>query len=199
MQRKCTALILAAGRSERMGRSKACLEMPGGKTFAEHIVKRYIDFGCAQIVMVGNKEAEDCIKKQGVKNYPGLKLVLNEHPEYGRNHSILLGLRECISDHPVFVHNVDNPAVHVDILEKMFQKKADNAWIKPVFHGKGGHPILLSPGLIQGIMTANRADIPFYKVLSVFDHKTVKVDNPAVIQNINTPQEYEDFLKQGLN
>ncbi|MCK5839504.1 MAG: NTP transferase domain-containing protein, partial [Bacteroidales bacterium] len=54
---KCnSAVILAAGRSTRMGRPKFALRFAKNLTFLEKIITGYSSFGCRQIIVVLNEQ-----------------------------------------------------------------------------------------------------------------------------------------------
>ncbi len=52
------ALVLAAGRSSRMGRAKALLPLGDGETFLTRIVKTFIEAGVEDVVVVVGHDAD---------------------------------------------------------------------------------------------------------------------------------------------
>jgi len=52
------AIVLAAGRSSRMGRAKAMLPLGSGDTFLTRIVRTLLDAGVDDVVVVVGHEAE---------------------------------------------------------------------------------------------------------------------------------------------
>src|SRR5207248_8945328 len=51
------AIVLAAGKSTRMGRTKALLPLPGGDSFLVHIVRTMLDAGVDDVVVVVGHDA----------------------------------------------------------------------------------------------------------------------------------------------
>ena len=75
-----SALILAAGNSERMGRDKASLPYGNGLTFAGQLISAYSQAGCNPIIMVVNNRVNPAIPDPGK-----VQFVLNDHVEKGRS------------------------------------------------------------------------------------------------------------------
>ncbi|MEI7980770.1 MAG: NTP transferase domain-containing protein, partial [Bacteroidota bacterium] len=84
-----SALIPAAGRSDRMGTEKALLTLPGGSTFASHLINTYRELGCETVVLVHN----ETLDLSAIRSGPFVA-VLNKNQEWGRSWSIHLGLQK---------------------------------------------------------------------------------------------------------
>lgn len=192
-QGEYSALILAAGRSGRMGKPKHSLLFDGHSTFLDEIVKQYRHFGCKQIVVVINNESESYFPGHRSENLMDVVFVVNAHPEWERFYSIQLGLKAFESSTPVFVHNVDNPFVSRDVLASLIANKGLSDYLVPVCQGKGGHPVLLNPKVIKAIIMGKRPDRNFKTFLSQFARHSVPVDDRRILVNINTRRDYLDF------
>jgi len=181
------ALILAAGLSERMGMPKHELWFSEESTFLEHIIQVYQKFVALQIVLVINDR--DVFGRFLYEE--DLKIVINKNPEFGRFHSIQLGLKE-INDAPVFIQNIDNPFVSPGLLMTLEKGIEEADFAVPVHDGKGGHPVLLSQKIIQKVVGNYQQDMKLNDVLKHFERKDVPMHDPYILVNINTE---EDYLK----
>ena len=194
---KCNALILAAGRSGRMGFPKYLLQFDGEKTFLEHIVNQYRAFGCKEITVVLNNEEAESFSKKGLS--PRLKSVIfvrNPHPDRERFYSVQLGLRSLSDDNPVFLHNVDNPFAPAEVLQKLFENREEGDYVVPSFHGRGGHPVLVNPKVVRAIVDEKDIRHNLKDFLSGFSKVAVSVDDENVLLNINTEEDYRKFRER---
>jgi molybdenum cofactor cytidylyltransferase len=184
-------IILAAGSSERMGIPKHQLRFSEDETFLEHIIKVYKRFVVSELVVVMNSEAE--IGKFAYLET--VKFVLNQNPEFGRFHSIRLGLYE-LPDQNVFVQNVDNPFANAGLLIKLQHGLNFHNFAVPTYENRGGHPILLSSKIINKLKTDFEKNMNFKEVLKSFDRKEVPVTDPYISVNINTPEAYQKYFSR---
>src|SRR5689334_1551936 len=98
------AVVLAAGKSTRMGRPKSLLPLDAGETFLSRIILTLQAAGLADVVVVlGHqaKEIADDIVRRGLTS----RMVLNAGYESGQLSSLLAGLRA-----------VDRPGVRAMLL-----------------------------------------------------------------------------------
>lgn len=191
--RPCSVIILAAGYSSRMERPKLALSFDKNLTFLEKIIQEYYQFGCKEIIIVLNKEGEYLANRLFLK-LKNARIVLNEHPEWERFYSVKLGLQGLSQQHPVFIHNVDNPFVNTKILESLLSQDVNTDYIVPSFDGKGGHPILISNKVCQALISAEKNDLVLSDFLKGYDKKRVIVDDKRILININTHTKYQEFF-----
>src|ERR1035437_4315353 len=105
----CKALILAGGKSERMSSPKPFLKY-NGRTFLEKIVNEFIACDIEETVVVLNHELfVRANEKYLAKISEKCILLKNTNPEWGRYHSLKLGIDKVIGADFFFIHNVDNP------------------------------------------------------------------------------------------
>ncbi len=195
MEKECAAIILAAGKSSRMGRPKFTLALPNGTTFLENIINQYSDFGCREIVVVLNPEGIELIEKKPLNISTEIKIVLNPHPEYGRFYSIKTGMK-LVKSNFIFIQNVDNPYAKIEVLNQMYNAKNEADFIKPVNNGKGGHPVLISKKICDHILQEKKNDINFKDVLNEFLSHEVVVQDDVIHLNINTYDEYLELYRR---
>lgn len=190
----CAVLILAAGNSQRMESPKFALQYTKNQTFLEKIIQVYTEFGCKEISVVLNKEGKliaDRLELQLKKT----QIVLNEHPEWERFYSIKLGMQSLSKQHPVFIHNVDNPFVTRVLLESLISQDISAAYVVPTFDGKGGHPILISKRICQALALEKKNDLILSDFLKAYDQKRLAVNDAHILTNINTKEIYHQLFK----
>ncbi len=191
--KNCSAIILAAGRSSRMGMPKFALQFSENRTFLDEIIDQYRIFGCKKIVVVINKEGLIFLQKRSKKFAGNIAFIENTHLDRERFYSIKLGIQNVENNFPVFIHNVDNPFIDQKVLERLYSLSSKD-YIVPVFNGNGGHPILLSRNVAGEILKETKNDLIFSVFLKKFEKTRVDVRDKNILININTREEYDRWM-----
>jgi CTP:molybdopterin cytidylyltransferase MocA len=184
-----SAIIPAAGNSGRMGSDKALLVYREGQSFASHLVNSYSSFGAQPVVLIVNDQND-----QPDLMTNALIRVINRHTEYGRSHSIFLGLQQVPDGNACFIQNIDNPFIDPDLLAQMIALIESDQYIVPVWNAMGGHPVLLGQDVVRHIQGMNALP-DFREILKEFNRVALPYPDDRILLNINTPSEYARFLK----
>ena len=189
-----TAVVIpAAGNSARMGSHKALLPYDGQQSFIRKIVSAYAEAGIQKVVVVVNRDNADGIKASLRGNdFGNVQLVMNGHPEWERFYSIKCGLAEVAAYEACFIHNCDNPMVGAAVIRKIQEGFLKGGVTVPEFHGRRGHPVLLSRNIIQAVLGHPENSCNFKSFLSAFPTKTISVDNNSILFNINTREDLQN-------
>ncbi len=189
-------VILAAGNSVRMRFPKPLLMYDHNRTFIGKLVEDYNKFGCGEIVIVINKFISRNTEILSLANkYPGLKVVINEYPEYERFYSIKLGLNQLERSTYCYIQNCDNPFIDMRFLGQMYYNKLNDGYVVPTTHGKGGHPILISKRIIDYIKKFPANDANLRDIMVKFNRMDLDLERGETLININTPEEYFKYFK----
>jgi len=131
----------------------------------------------------------------------GGSLVRNPEPERGQFSSLQVGLREVLNQgrDAAVITLVDRPPAGPEVLEKLrqaFETSGSEVWaLVPEYNGKHGHPFLASREMIEAFLRA-----PATGTARDVEHENqphiqyVPVDDPRVVMNVNTPEEYAALL-----
>lgn len=192
-----TALILCAGRSARMGYFKPLLPL-GPDNFIKRVISLYRSVNIEDILVVLGHEAHQVIP---VLDELGTKWVLNEHYDRGMFSSIQTGvchLKKKEQSRAFFIHPADIPFVRPDTIKSLTAAfQAGKATIcRPCFDGRRGHPPLISIILCNEIINSNgagglRALLGKHGETS----RDVYCNDPGILLDIDTPEDYERALK----
>lgn len=186
-----SCIILSAGDSGRMGVHKALLPFNKQKlTFLEKIIKSYQQAGINQIVVVVNSGLLWQINNLNLKLPGSVQVVENLHPEKGRFYSLQTGLKYVKTGSHVFIQNIDNPFIDKGVLNLMFENINGSMVVYPAFSGKAGHPVLIHTDVCELLdkSVCLEARIDFF--LKDFPSSKIEVNDPGILVNINTPEEY---------
>ena len=188
-QRKnVSAVILAAGNSERMNFPKAFLKWDAKTTFLEKILKELIDFKVNKIVVVLNEKSYKHLNNNSLSESENVKFIINSFPELGRFYSIKLALEEIKTEF-CFIQNIDNPFINENILEKLFINKIADGYTIPSFQSKGGHPIIINNQIKQDLLFSTNQFI-LKEFLRNYKCQKIDFEDSRTLVNINTPQDF---------
>lgn len=193
---KISAIILAAGRSIRMGEPKLLLKHKRGGTFIEYLIEKFNNFGCQEIIVVVNEEGKEMLKQSQLKANDAIQIIANPHPEWERFYSLKMGAEAMTMRAPAFVHNIDNPFINPETLNILSAKLDTADFISPVYKSKGGHPMLLSEKVIEAIRKEKQVQLHLKDFLSQFKRQKIEVDKKDILLNLNTKKEYEEWIRK---
>jgi molybdenum cofactor cytidylyltransferase len=191
-QEKPSCIILAAGNSKRMGIPKSFLRFNEELTFIEHIIDVYNFLGKMKVLLVVNPTFYKDSSRFRINLPASCKIVLNAHPEFGRLYSLKLGLTNVGVKSPVFIQNVDNPFVSKETLLVLQESLPGFEVVVPKINGSTGHPVLIGLQVQKAILSSVDHNLNLRDLLKSFSFTPVRVEDPGVLVNINTK---EDYLK----
>ena len=187
-------LILAAGKSERMGRPKTLLPF-GGDTVLGAVYKLLKSSSLDAVRVVLGHRAEE-IRKQ--VSLPDEEVVINPDYEQGMLSSVKAALRAVQNLKPcgVMLYPTDHPNISPRVIEALIAgyKSSVEAIVMPVFKGRRGHPVLFGSELF-GELLAAPLDVGARHVVRINPDKIleIEVEEPGVVQDIDTPEDYRSL------
>jgi len=191
------ALLLAAGESRRMGQLKALLPWQGTSLLL-YQAAALKDAGVDKVVVVLGHQAEELMPI--VEGQEGVSLVLNPDYLQGKTTSIKAGVKALKDSKPaaVVVLNVDQPRRPETIRYLLQRHWAGDALITiPTYQSKGGHPIILSPSMLDELLLINEETQGMKAVVQRHnaDTQRVEMESPEVLWDLNTPEQYGEALR----
>src|SRR5205807_8477255 len=148
------AIVLAAGRSTRMGRPKALLPLGGNETFLSRIVRTLHDADVDDVVVVVGHEPDPVIADLTQRD-AAARFVINHEYDSGQLSSVLAGLR--VIDRPgvaaALVTLVDVPLVKASTVRAVVDRyrRTRAPIVRPVCAGRHGHPVLIDRTLFDDL------------------------------------------------
>ena len=187
-----SAIVLAAGKSERMGRPKALLPFRG-RTFLGNILDAISHTSIEDtFVVLGHHRAE-------IEQSLSLpSVVFNPNYEQGMITSFQAGIRALSWDASgAFLFLVDHPVVEPATIEAMIMNLAPNRIVLPTFEGRRGHPVLFSSEVLEEILA-----LPSTEGANIVVRKNpariveVPVSTPGILVDIDTPEQFEKLREE---
>jgi molybdenum cofactor cytidylyltransferase len=194
------AIVLAAGKSSRMGRSKAALPLPGGETFITRIVRTFKAASVEDVVVVVGHDANAVVDAFAASDLDA-RFVENPDYEAGQLSSLLAGLR--VVDRPgvvaVLVTLVDVPLVDPATVRAVVDRyhTTHARVVRPVRGNQHGHPVLIDRSLFEALRRADPA-VGAKAVIraNVSAAGDVAVDDDGAFADADTPDDYERIYRR---
>ncbi|MBI5559377.1 MAG: nucleotidyltransferase family protein [Deltaproteobacteria bacterium] len=188
------AIVLAAGQSKRMGRSKQLLSY-GGKPVIRHCLDALLAGGLEKIVVVLGSTGAAI--EPVIGNLP-VTVVWNRAAASDMADSVRAGLAALAGDVAgVLVCLADHFLVKVATLQTIMQAHAEHPdkIIIPVCQGRKGHPTLFPRPVLEEITT-----LPTLRhIINSESGRTLllAVGDPAVTLDMDTPEDFRRIVAGG--
>jgi molybdenum cofactor cytidylyltransferase len=195
-KQRIASITLAAGDSERMGKPKALLKI-GPLVFLETIFNLLEEAKYdPQIAVLGNDFKEIF---QSLQKKRKILFLRNQFPEKGQLYSLQCGLKHVPGDVPgCLVVLVDHPLVSLTTYLSIHEAAQNFPYkiIIPVFEGKRGHPVYFGKKYFNDLLTAPLLEGARH-VVQKNENGVLElpVDDPGVLVDIDTPEEYNQYLE----
>jgi CTP:molybdopterin cytidylyltransferase MocA len=187
------AIVLTAGKSERMGGSPKALLRLQGKTFLEHVLDAVGKAGITQtVVVVGHHRSE--IEKA----LPSLSLIFNPDYEHGMSTSVQAGIQALpptVEGAGIFL--VDHPLIDPETIRNLASHVRPGRIVLPIFNNRPGHPIFIASDLFQEIL-ALRHEQGLDVVVKRDPTRiiAVTVHNAGIHTDIDTPEQFSKLVQE---
>jgi len=192
------AIVLAGGRSSRMGRAKALLPFEGDDTFLSRIVRTLLEAGVDDVIVVVGHEAEAIASGFALSGLPA-RFVVNRDYDRGQLSSLLAGLNAI--DRPgvtaVLVTLVDVPLVSASTVRAVMDsyRRSRAPIVRPTSGDRHGHPLLID----RSVFGALRAAEPSTGAKPVVRaHASaagdIAIDDEGAFTDIDTEEDYRKTI-----
>jgi molybdenum cofactor cytidylyltransferase len=189
---KLAAIVLAAGKSSRMGTNKLLLEV-GGKRVLDHILSKLSSI--PTIVVLGHRP-EDI---RGLVEDQGVTTIHNSDYELGMTTSFQTGLRALPDDiDAVFMVLSDTLGFKPELLTRMIEALTENEdalIISPVHASKRGHPVLFRKDILEEFMELGDNET-MKDVVNRHESRHIYVESDIwVTIDLDTPEDLDRIRK----
>ncbi|MCY3737969.1 MAG: nucleotidyltransferase family protein [Gemmatimonadaceae bacterium] len=191
-------VLLAAGRSRRMGRPKQLLPIDG-ITMIEAVITRVRPHVDHLVVVIGHaaEEVAPLLRPHGVR------VAVNEEVDRGMLGSVKCGLRAagtrcrgylfCLGDQPGLTDSVVQAVLTA-------AASSEKGIVIPSYSGRRGHPVYLSRRYYHEILGLDeRSGLNALTGSRPSDTLEVPVADPAVLEDVDTPADYARMLDAGAS
>ena len=191
-------IVLAGGKSSRMGRPKALLPIGAPTdTFFDRITRTLLEAGLDDVIVVVG--ADSAAIRAGVQPRSGVRIIDNPDYEQGQLTSLLAGLRaiDVARSTAALVTLIDVPLVSAATVRTLLaaQREHEAPVVRPVSRGRHGHPVIFGRTLFAEL---ERADPARGAKPVVRGHAAEMIEVPiqdeGAFTDIDTPEDYERLI-----
>jgi molybdenum cofactor cytidylyltransferase len=187
---RIAVVVLAAGRSTRMGARNKLLEELQGEPIVQHVTKQALASKATRVLAVTGHQA-DMVRDA----LEGLDVAYVDNPDYGEGLSTSLragvrALDETIDGAIICLG--DMPQVEADHLDKLiaaFAPKESRSICVPIRHGRRGNPVLWGSDFFEA-MAQIRGDAGAKHLIGEHEDQVAEVDmnSDAIFVDVDTPE-----------
>jgi molybdenum cofactor cytidylyltransferase len=197
IHRPIAAIVLAAGRSSRMGQPKSLLPW-SGSTIIRHICQTLLACPVQEVIVVAGEHQAQI--EQALTDLP-VRIITN--PEYATSEmlsSLKIGIRAVSSRSQASLTVLgDQPFLEVNSVRQILSAyhRHQSPVTAPSFAGRRGHPILMDRSLWDELLALPSESAPrdlLAKHQAEIDY--VAMDSDAILRDIDTPADYQQALDE---
>jgi molybdenum cofactor cytidylyltransferase len=184
---RVAAILLAAGRSRRMGSCKQLLPL-GDSTVIKRCIGALVTGGAGEVVVVVSEKGSGVA--EAVRAYP-VRVVVNPEPEGDMASSVRAG-RDALTAEVsgVIVSLCDYPLVAAGTITSLITEHgvSPGRIIIPCYQERRGHPLLFPRTILNEL-----ADDQILRDLVRREPNRIRflgVDDPGVLIDMDTPEDY---------
>lgn len=190
-----TGVLLAAGRSQRMGQPKLLLPWHGVQ-LVRHVAQTALQSPLDRlVVVVGHRAAHVEAALAGLP----LEIVQNDQFMAGQSTSLRVGVEAARSSDAIVVLLADQPLLQPATIAALRARyKRDRpAIVVPRYHGERGNPVLWDRSMYERLRALS-GDQGGRGVLHEFADAVawVDVDDPGIVLDVDTPTAYAQLLER---
>jgi CTP:molybdopterin cytidylyltransferase MocA len=190
------AILLAAGRSRRMGAFKPLLPF-GSVTVAQCCVSYLLEGGAEHVVVVVGHRREEV--RAALKHLP-VSFAVNPAPESEMGESIASGVLELPDEtEAILIALVDQPAIPPSVPRALIDewRRTGARLLVPEHGGRGGHPVLVDGSLRRELLHLDAQG----GLRALFDKhrpetRRVSVASPYIARDMDTWDDYRALYEE---
>ncbi|HEV2316213.1 MAG TPA: nucleotidyltransferase family protein [Thermoplasmata archaeon] len=197
-----TGLILSAGASERWRGYPKALAPVSGETALGRVIRLMAEAGVGRIWVVLGAHSDEIRGGLPSDQRSSVEWVTNPDWARGQTSSVHTGLRQVDPGEDVVLWPVDHPLVSSHTLPRLLRASDADllaVWTIPEFDGRGGHPVILKEPAWR-LALRLPPEVPLHRLIPQLGPQVqrVRVDDPGVVVNVNTPEDLERARGSGL-
>jgi molybdenum cofactor cytidylyltransferase len=188
-------VILAAGKSRRMGRPKLLLPWKATSIIG-HLLTQWNELGASQIAVVSAPVLAELSDELQRFAFPNVQRILNSDPERGMFSSIQCAANwnEWNSDLTHCIVTLgDQPHLRLETLRKLidFGRANPEKICQPMRNGKPKHPVLLPKFFFDKLKKTDAPDFKEFLANHSKDFVGFESDDAGLDFDMDTPEDYE--------
>jgi len=185
-----SAILLAAGESQRMNGENKLAKKINGIPLIKHSVKNILESSIDELIIVLGHQ--DKIIKNIINKNKKIKFIFNDRYKSGMASSIKTGLKNLSSKTQYFfICMGDMPMVNKKTYNQIILKSKNKEIVVPAYKNQQGNPVLFSISMKKKIMDIE-GDIGAKKIIEKNKDKVLifKINDQGIVKNYNTLESF---------
>lgn len=193
-QKKIAGIILAAGVSSRMGQIKQLLPYKKG-TLLGYVIEQAKHSRLDEIILVLGFQSKTIIEQIDLS---GLSVIQNQNYKQGQASSLITGLGRVSKNISAAMFLLaDQPGISSKIINRLVQAwyQSTSDILIPYYNNKRGNPVIINSCLFSELKKI-KGDTGARVLFDRHSDQILKVgmDEPGVLFDVDTPQDYKCLL-----
>jgi molybdenum cofactor cytidylyltransferase len=196
-----SALILAAGSSQRMGQPKQLLEFDG-KHLLENVINLALSFPFSEVIAVIGNQA-DQIQRLIKIDDDRFRWIVNHNYADGQSVSLSKGIKEVGEHVFMMVFLGDQPLIREETIWTVMETGVKKSTqyvntpyvIQPSFNEKPGHPVFFGNLSLHDFSRVEGDQGARALIKNLESRCLVPVQDAGILIDIDTPEQYEKAKK----
>ena len=189
-----SAILLAAGRSKRMGKTKQLMPF-GQSTVLAEAINNLLVSGVSEVILVLGFKAEEVMVTIASKP---IKIVINPYYRRGMSTSVIAGLNHIDTEaQAVMLALGDQPLISGQTINRLIQEfyRHDKGIAIPVYCGRRGHPIIFAIKYKEELLKL-KGDLGGRQIIKSHpdDILEVPVASESVLIDFDTNDDYQAYI-----
>lgn len=193
---KISAALLAAGRSERMGKNKLLLPF-GDRTVIEESLSQLAAAKPVEIIVVTGFQEDKIRARIDGMRIKNLRIIHNPHFRDGRSESIKCAVINIDKSSDALLFMVaDKPTVNERLIKKAmdeFKKQAPPVLYVHTPAGRG-HPVIFSRKIFSDLLRLKSEPVGD-SIFEKYREDTLIVEDEHIQIDIDTPDDYNEVIR----
>ena len=189
------AIVLAAGRSRRMGAFKPLLPF-GPRTVIQQCIHALQSAGVEGVIVVAGHRADDL--REHLRN-THVSFAVNPDPDSAMGVSIACGIAQVEDDaKAVLIALVDHPAVSSETIRSIVKEwETGSQLVQPAYAGRGGHPVLIDLSFRHELLNLDATQgLRGFFAQHRDAVRRLPVESPYVARDMDTWEDYRRLYEE---
>jgi len=188
-----SAILLAAGKSKRMGGENKLAKKIQGIPLIKHSVRNILASSIGELIIVLGHQKR--IVEEVIGKNEKIKFVFNKDFESGMASSIKTGLYNLSEKtEAFFICLGDMPMVNSNIYNQLIKSRNQKNIIVPTYNGQQGNPVLFDKSMKEKVMDIT-GDVGAKKILELNKDKilNLEINDQSVTKGFNTQDDFSSL------
>ncbi|MCK6549890.1 NTP transferase domain-containing protein [Myxococcota bacterium] len=193
MSARFAGVILAAGRSSRMGAPKALIPIEG-RAIVDRLVEVYTAAGLTPVVVVASGAVQTHLARAGDGSALGVRstvVIVEGDPSAPMIGSLARGITALTGVDGAIVQPVDAPFTTVEMISALTAGPSGRSRVL-TSNGAPGHPVLVARALFDVIAT--EPDGGLRRLLEREPAEVVPFEDPRILADLDRPEDVHRWL-----